>query len=91
MKKITLVFSLCFLVNFVFSQQQVVWLTYHDPVDGKAQELSNAIKDKTQKFNQDESGMKLYTYQIMAGPRQGQFLRIGLGPTWADFDNNSNN
>jgi len=46
---------------------------------------SNIIKYnklKILKFNQDESGMKLYTYQVMAGPRQGQFLRVGLGPTW---------
>ena len=90
MKKTILFLSFFLFVNFCFSQQRVVWLTYHDPVDGKSQELSNAIKDKTQKFNQDENGMQLYTYQIMAGPRQGQFLRVGLGPTWADFDNNSN-
>ena len=90
MKKITLLFTFSLLVNFCFSQQQVIWLTYHNPVDGKSQELSSAIKDKTQKFNQVESGMKLYTYQVMAGPRQGQFLRVGLGPTWADLDNNSN-
>ena len=90
MKKTILFLSFFLFVNFCFSQQRVAWLTYHDPVDGKSQELSNAIKDKTQKFNQDENGMQLYTYQIMAGPRQGQFLRVGLGPTWADFDNNSN-
>ena len=51
MKKITLLFTFCLLVHFSFSQQRVVWLTYHDPVAGKSQELSNAIKDKTQKFN----------------------------------------
>ncbi|MDG2341764.1 MAG: hypothetical protein P8L24_01685 [Cytophagales bacterium] len=90
MKKTILFLSFFLFVNFCFSQQRVVWLTYHDPVDGKSQELSNAIKDKTQKFNQEENGTQLYTYQIMAGPRQGQFLRVGLGPTWADFDNNSN-
>ena len=90
MKKTILFLSFFLFVNFCFSQQRVAWLTYHDPVDGKSQELSNAIKDKTQKFNQDENGMQLYTYQIIAGPRQGQFLRVGVGPTWADFDNNSN-
>ena len=66
------------LVNFCFSQQQVIWLTYHDPVDGKSQELSNAIKDKTQKFNQDESGMQLYTYQVMAGPRPVSYTHLTL-------------
>ena len=51
-KKITLVFSLCFLVNFVFSQQQVVWLTYHDPVDGKARiTVRNTIEPEESVLN----------------------------------------
>ena len=26
---------------------------------------------------------------MISGPRQGQLARAGVGPTWADFDNNS--
>ena len=54
---------------------------------GKGSELFDAIKDKTKKYNQGQNDSKLYTFSIMAGPRQGEFLRVGMGPTWKDFDN----
>ena len=36
------------------SQSSVVWLTYHKPMKGKGSELFDAIKDKTQKYNQGQ-------------------------------------
>ena len=44
---------LIIIVSFSsYSQSMVVWLDYHTPVKGKGSELSDAIKDKTKKYNQ---------------------------------------
>ena len=86
------IFITLLLLAFTFSsysQSMVVWLDYHTPVKGKGTELSDAIKDKTKKYNQGASDFKLYTWQVIAGPNQGSYARAGVGPKWADFDNNS--
>ena len=45
-----------------YSQSMVVWLDYHTPVKGKGSELSDAIKDKTKKYNQGADAFQLYTW-----------------------------
>ena len=47
-----------------------MWLDYHTPVK-EGSELSDAIKEKTQKYNQGADDFKLYPWQVMAGPNQG--------------------
>ena len=89
MKNLFSVILILFISINSYSQSMVVWLDYHTPVKGKGSELSDAIKEKTQKYNQGADDFKLYTWQVMAGPNQGSFARAGVGPTWADFDNNS--
>ena len=70
-----------------YSQSMVVSLDYHTPVKGKGSELSDAIKDKTKKYNQGADAFQLYTWEVIAGSNQGNYARAGVGPTWADFDN----
>ena len=78
-----------FVVQAGISQSMVVWVDYHDPVKGKGSELREAVGDKTKKYNQGPGTFQLYTFEVISGPRQGQLARAGVGPTWADFDNNS--
>ena len=76
------IFITLLLLAFTFSsysQSMVVWLDYHTPVKGKGTELSDAIKDKTKKYNQGASDFKLYTWQVIAGPNQGSYARAGVG------------
>ena len=87
MKYIYFILITLFISFQGLSQSSVVWLSYHKPMKGKGSELFDAIKDKTQKYNQGQNDSKLYTFSVMAGPRQGEFLRVGMGPTWKDFDN----
>ena len=68
------------------SQSMVVWLDHHKSVKGKGSDLTDAIKNKTQKYNQGADDGQLYTWRVLAGPRQGQLARAGIGPNWADFD-----
>ena len=80
---------LLILAQTGFSQSMVVWVDYHDPVKGKDTDLKEAVADKTKKYNQGAGTFQLYTWEVISGPRQGQLARAGVGPTWADFDNNS--
>ena len=88
MKNIFLILFL-FVVQAGISQSMVVWVDYHDPVKGKGSELREAVGDKTKKYNQGPGTFQLYTFEVISGPRQGQLARAGVGPKWADFDNNS--
>ena len=87
MKYIYFILITLFISFQGISQSIVVWVDYHKPMKGNGSELSEAIKNKTQKYNQGADDFQLYTWQVIAGPRQGEFARAGVGPTWADFNN----
>ena len=89
MKNIFITLLLLAFTFSSFSQSMVVWVDYHDPVKGKSNDLKEAVADKTMKYNQGAGTFQLYTWEVISGPRQGQLARAGVGPTWADFDNNS--
>ena len=58
MKYIYFILITLFISFQGLSQSSVVWLSYHKPMKGKGSELFDAIKDKTQKYNQGQNDSK---------------------------------
>ncbi|HIN62617.1 MAG TPA: hypothetical protein EYM89_07685 [Candidatus Marinimicrobia bacterium] len=54
--------------------------------EGMAEEFIKAASEKTKKFNSKEGSRRFNTWEIIDGPRQGQFVRGQAGTTWSDFD-----
>ena len=54
MKNLFSVILILFISINSYSQSMVVWLDYHTPVKGKGSELSDAIKEKTQRERERE-------------------------------------
>jgi len=71
------------------SDPLVFWMRTMVPVKGKQSQLVKAVAKKTQKFNGEDSGDVIRTYQITNGPDEGAFVRSGLLGPWAQFDETS--
>ena len=84
---ITFLAILLALPTFISAQDPtlIVRVRYITVKDGKSAEFIEAAGKKTSRFNSKKGSLRFFTWEIMDGPRQGQFVRGQAGTTWSDF------
>ena len=71
------------------SDPLILWSRDMKSKSGKQDQLVKAVAAKTKKFNSQKGDEVIRTYQIMDGPDEGSFVRMGLAGPWARFDETS--
>jgi len=89
--KSTLILMLIILMTvstFIIAQESptIIRARYITVKDGMSERFIETAGKKTKKYNSKEGSRKFFTWQIIDGPRQGQFVRGQRGTTWSDFD-----
>ena len=74
--------------TFIIAQESptIIRARYITVKDGMSERFIETAGKKTKKYNSKEGSRKFFTWQIIDGPRQGQFVRGIRGTTWSDFD-----
>lgn len=74
--------------TFIAAQDSplIIRARYITVKDGMSDKFIESAGKKTKKYNSKEGSRKFFTWEIMDGPRQGQFVRGQRGTTWSDFD-----
>ena len=85
---ITFLAILMAVPTFIAAQDSpiIIRVRYITVKDGMSDEFIEAAGKKTRRFNSKEGSRRFFTWEIMDGPRQGQFVRGQAGTTWSDFD-----
>ena len=60
----------------------IIRVRYITVKDGMRDEFIDAAAKKTRRFNSKEGSPRFFTWEIMDGQRQGQFVRGQSGTTW---------